>query len=243
MKSRLSGLIAFLLIAGGAESQAQPSAGRELAGVWVNQGGTRSLKPLDGSPIPFSQMGRDEYKKNKILIKQIDGQLPAPGKMDRCIPAGVPRIWGSKLPFQIIQTPQKVAIQYELNHTRRFIYLDQGQDPNADSTFMGNSVGRWEGGVLVVESTGFKDRTYLDDTGLPHSEELKISERISRSKNRLEVSLTISDPIMYTKPWKVREQFSFQPNGRIEEYVCAIGEVRSRLGLEGARLRLKSRGH
>src|ERR1700730_6433976 len=102
-----------------------------------------------------------------------------------CSPPGVPRIYLIRgEPVEIMQTPGKVVMLFEYDHFVREIYTDGRQHPkDPNSTWMGDSIGKWEGDTLVVDSVGFNDKTWLDNEGHPHSEDLHVVERIRRGKH------------------------------------------------------------
>src|SRR3984893_14581898 len=105
--------------------------------------------------------------------------------ISNCFPPGVPRIYLIRgEPVEILQTPGKVVMLYEYDHFVREIYADGRQHPkDVNPTWMGDSIGKWEGDTLVVDSVGFNDKTWLDNEGHPHSEDLHVVERIRRGKH------------------------------------------------------------
>jgi len=141
-----------------------------------------------------------------------------------CLPGGPRHITRAGL-SKIIQTPTLIAILFEdLSH--RQIFLDGRQlprDPNP--TWMGYSVGHWEGDVLVVESAGFNDKTWLDFSGHPHSEGLRMTERFRRRDfGRMELQVTISDPAVYAKPLTLSAGGNLAADTELLEYVCLENE-------------------
>jgi hypothetical protein len=107
---------------------------------------------------------------------------------------------------------------------------------------MGTSGGHWDGKTLVIDSVAFKP-TFLDDTGLPHGDKLKVTERLRKTGPKtLEVLSTVEDPDMYAKPWTAKYTFTLYPNERIHDYMCGIDVVQSRFGTEGAIPKLKHHG-
>lgn len=235
----LAGVVLALALATGARAADTPP---DLSGVWWSKQKTPAAHPADGSAIPFTAEGAAEYAKNKPLIQQIDSALPSLHDMRRCLPNGTPRVWGAGLPFQILQRSDEVIIAYEKDHIRRFVYMGQQPDPNADPSYMGASGGHWDGSTLVIDSVAFKP-TFLDDTGLPHGDNLKVTERLRKVGARtLEVRATIEDPQMYKAPWTARYTFTLYPNERIQDYMCGLGVVQSRYGTEGAIPKLKHHG-
>jgi hypothetical protein len=144
-----------------------------------------------------------------------------------CLPSGTPRIIAAGgFPNRIIQTPAMVVILYEIKMLYRTIFLDgRTLRKDADPTWMGYSTGAWEGDAFVVRTTGFNDRTWLDDKGHPHSESLVVTERYRRpTYGRLLIDVTIDDPVAYEKPWTATEELTLDPNGDLYEYVCIENE-------------------
>jgi hypothetical protein len=139
-----------------------------------------------------------------------------------CLPPGVPRASGVPFPEKILQTRDLVVILYETRTMFRQIFLD-GRSPAADAqpTWMGYSTGRWDGDVLVVRTSGFNDKTWLDDDGHPHSDGLVVTERFRRpDMGHLVVEITIDDPKAYERAWAATEVFQLLPASEILEYVC-----------------------
>jgi hypothetical protein len=104
----------------------------------------------------------------------------------------------------------------------RQIFTDGRKHPvDPQPTWMGYSVGKWEGDTLVVDTTGFNDRTWLDDGGHPHSDALHVTERFRRIDfGHMELGITIDDPKMYTKPWSATVPYNLLPDTELIEYVC-----------------------
>ena len=138
------------------------------------------------------------------------------------MPPGFPRVNGVPFPQKIIQTPTVIVILYQTRTTFRQIFLDShALVPDPQPTWMGYSMGRWEGDTLVVQTSGFNDRTWLDDNGHPNSEGMKVTERIRRPDfGHLLVEITIDDPKFYSRPWTVTQPFNLDPNGELIEYAC-----------------------
>jgi hypothetical protein len=142
----------------------------------------------------------------------------------KCFPPGVPRIYTSRLgaPFEIMQSPGRVTMIFEYDHFVRQFYTDGRPHPeDLSPTWMGDSVGKWEGNTLVVDTVGFNDKTWLDNQGHPHSDALHLVERIRRvSHDAMTDDITIDDPKAYTKPWVAHMIFELKPDWKIVEYVC-----------------------
>jgi hypothetical protein len=122
-----------------------------------------------------------------------------------CDPVGYPRVLvaSGNYGIQIVQAPKEVFMIFDWFWTRRDIYTDGRKlEEDPDPRFMGNSVGHWEGNTFVVESNGFDDRTWLDDDGHPHSDEMKLVERYHRvDHDTIEINMTLTDPKAFTEPW------------------------------------------
>jgi hypothetical protein len=144
----------------------------------------------------------------------------------RCLPVGVPRAELIAFPFKIVQTPGLIVMMYEADNTRRQIYTDGRKlptDPNP--TWMGFSVGHWEGETLVVETAGFNDKIWLDTFGHPVSESMHVQERFNRRDfGHMDLQITIDDPKMYTKPFTFKVTQLLLPDSDIFEYFCTENE-------------------
>src|SRR5262245_10101761 len=150
-----------------------------------------------------------------------------------CLPQGPRANLNAPLPVKIVQTPQLIVILSE-DLTYRQIFLDGRSLPvDPDPSFMGYSVGRWDGDTLVVETIWFNERTWLAISGLPHSEALLIVERIRRSTfGHLEIGQTVTDPAVFTRSFTVRLGAQYVPDTELLEFVCAENE-RSRAHIVG----------
>jgi hypothetical protein len=143
----------------------------------------------------------------------------------KCLPQGPRATLGGAGWARIIQTPSVIAILFE-NLSYRQIFLDGRTLPNdLHPSFMGYSIGRWEDDTLVVESRGFKDATWLDFGGHPHTENLRIVERFRRRDfGHIDLQQTYEDPKVYGKPWTVNVKVDFVPDTEMLEYVCNENE-------------------
>jgi hypothetical protein len=136
-----------------------------------------------------------------------------------CNPMGVTRANIYPDPLEILQLPDRIIIQYEWGYGTRTIWMD-GRKALAEPDlprWWGYSAGRWEGNTLVIETTGNDDRTWIDHFGYPHSDQEKIEERWTRTNyNTIELRMTITDPVVYTKPWASQlKRFHLIPKDRI----------------------------
>jgi hypothetical protein len=169
--------------------------------------------------VPFTDLGQKLYKERRANESKDDPE-------GYCLPPGVPRYTGTPYPFQLIQLPDRVVILYEgASHMYRQIFMDGRKHPDPDKlnpTWMGESIGSWEGNdTLVVDTIGFNGRTWLDYVGHPASEDLHVVEKFRRPDYlTLEYEATIQDKQMYTKPWTTNFQVKFRPGWDLYEYVC-----------------------
>jgi hypothetical protein len=136
----------------------------------------------------------------------------------------------------IAQSPDSVAITYEMVHETRVIPLDgRPHLPDGVMHYNGNSRGRWEGDTLVVETTGFTDKTSIG-SGAPNSTSLRTTERIRRiDPDMIEYRITVDDPVTYTAPFTVRAIWTTQPGYEVYEYSCHEGNFAVGGGLAGER--------
>ena len=123
--------------------------------------------------------------------------------------------------IKIVQTPGLIVI-LNPDLTYRQIFLDgRALETKPNPSWMGYSVGRWDGDTLVVESFGFNDRTWLDHDGHPHTEALRLTERYRRRDfGNLDVAVTLSDPGAYARPWTVSVRAELAADTEMLEWVC-----------------------
>jgi hypothetical protein len=140
-----------------------------------------------------------------------------------CLPLHPVQLHLHPQPRKIVQTPGLVLIAYEANDGRREIFTDGRRLPTGEFEpwWYGYSVGRWEGDTLVVESTGFKDGSWLDEHGTPGSDALRVTERFHRPDyGTLDVTVTIDDPKTMTRPFSFTLQQRLMPDTELIEFVC-----------------------
>lgn len=134
----------------------------------------------------------------------------------------MPRINSVPAPFKIFQEPNVVVILYEEFGQFRQIFLD-GRSPVKDPNpqWYGYSQGKWDGDTLVVESSGFNAKLWLDQAGHPATQSLHVTERFHRRDlGHMEVAATIDDPGAYTKPWSYTQPVTLMVDTELLEYVC-----------------------
>ena len=182
-----------------------------LTGVWLIDHFQPALFPKGAVP-PFTPWAAEEFKK-------ADTQVNDPNLA--CLPHGVPRLMFVPLPIEVFQVPDMVLIYAEAGNQLRQIHMNRGHREDLDPTYNGDSIGKWDGDTLVVDTVGFNDVTWLDHVGLPHTEALHVVERIRRAdQNTLVDDFTIEDPKAYTKPWTASQTYHLKPGWEIAEYVC-----------------------
>ena len=140
----------------------------------------------------------------------------------RCLPHGIPDAMLYGGPMKMVQTPGLTIILFEeFNHYRQ-IFADGRPFPrDPEPAWFGYSVGKWDGETFVVDSMGFNDQTWLDDTGHPHTEAMHTTERFRRRDfGHMDMQLTIDDPKAYTKPWSVTLSFDLLPDTEFIESIC-----------------------
>jgi hypothetical protein len=171
---------------------------------------------VDGGEIPYLPAAREQQRRNFADRATAD-------PLASCYLPGVPRIMYMEYPFQIFQTAEHVAITFEWSQIYRLIYT-AGQPTKHEGieSWMGNSRGRWEGDVLVVEVTDHNDRTWLDAAGTFHSNALRVTERYAmRDANTIDYQATIEDPNVFSRSWTIRVPLHRQTDlPRLYEYQC-----------------------
>ena len=199
---------------------------RDLTGVWMERQNTTAFTAEEP---PFMPWAEEKYKSAKPGY----GPRATPDSEDpilNCLPPGVPRIMLIPFPMQVIQIPGEVILLFEYDHYIRHIYLDRREHPKElDLSWMGDSIGWWEGNTLVVDTAGLNDKTWLDQVGHPHSDALHVVEHIRRiDRDTLQDDLTIDDPKAYKKPWTGQQVFKRRPTWHLLEYVCTDDETGAR---------------
>ena len=217
---------------GGRQVPRTPEGRPDLSGVWIagaqpllvgEEEAARIRKadaaagrpPFRREPPPY----RPEYEAKRqefVARRGIDDP------MARCLLSGVPRVTTRPLPFQIVQTKDLVVILYEAHHAFRIIPTDGRPHPDdLEPSYLGDSVGRWDGDTLVVDVVGFNEKTWLAGTGTIHSDKLRVIERYTRDgPDTIVYDVTIEDPVMFTGPWRQQEILHLRPGERIREYEC-----------------------
>ena len=211
---------AFIFTAGVAQGATAP----DVSGIWWANSYSMQIRPQGGGAIPFTPAGAAAYRKNSAGLN--DGSIVDAARKF-CVPDGVPRILATPYPFQIFQSPGFTTIFYEQNHVIRTIPMDRPVASDealaAYPYFSGNSFGHWEGDTLVVVTKGFNEKTFIDASGVPHSDQLQVTERFRKINGgkALEDIATIQDPVMFTSPWTTRFVYDLHPEVILDtSYTC-----------------------
>ena len=205
-----------------------PAPEHDLSGVWNMHAAPAQRRFLGSTytaePPEMTAWGQEKYMANKPSngprthsLKETDDPV-----LRQCLPPGTPRIYLQPFPFQIVQTPKEILMIFEYDHTVRQIFMDGRPHPeDITPTYMGHSIGKWDGDTLVVDTVGFNEKTWLDRDGHPHSDQLHVIERFHRAdRDDMTVDLTIEDPKALVKPWKSQLNFQLKPDWDIMELVC-----------------------
>jgi hypothetical protein len=197
-----------------------PSSVNTFSLIWSDERG----QPL--STLPLTPWAQEKFKTNH----PIGGAYTALTSNDpnfRCLPPGVPNVYTHAYPVEFLQVPGRTIMFFEYGHFVRQIFTDGRQHPqDTNPTWMGDSIGKWEGDTLVVDSTGFNDKTWLDVAGHPHSEAMHLTERMHRiDHNTLMIDMTLDDPQAYTAPLKTQRKYILKPSWNIMEYICEDNQV------------------
>lgn len=180
---------------------------------WRNQRGNTQPRP-QMKLTPEYQQRLDAFR-----AAQKDGEN-LQGEAANCVPSGMPGIMTQPYPIEFLFQPDKVVLLIETYMQYRHIWTDGRPLPeDPDPYFNGHSVGRWEGDTLVVDTIGFVPTTMLAP-GVPHSDQLRISERIRRvAPEWLEIEVTLNDPVVLAEPFTVTNTYH-RLDGELREYVC-----------------------
>lgn len=207
----------------------------DLSGVWLGKGGALLA---DKAAPAFTPLGQKMFKANKPSQYARTGE-PAPGHylpafgndpLAKCDPLGYPRQADGV--FEFVQTPSKIVQLFEEGRRVREIWTDGRKLPDdLDPRWYGWAIGHWEGDTLVVDSKGYDERSWVDQNGYPHSDEMQIVERYSHPDAvTLQMSMTLQDPKVYTGSWSGQKTFKMElPKGLtvLDESYCVPSEEQS----------------
>ena len=198
----------------------------DFSGSWVRplgDTGVGELPPID--QIPLTAWAAAKFKAERPAAgDHQDFPNTTDPSLKYADPNGYPRISLHPMRFKLIQTRDYVYQLWEYNQNWRQVALNVPQDPDPALTWYGNAVGKWEGDTLVVDSVGYKDSTWLDARGLPHTQDLHLVERIHRMGENLAFEITFEDPGAFTKPWTAHLIFRPSPDGSMTENIYTISD-------------------
>ena len=188
----------------------------DLSGIWMGPE-DKWFRDLTSAGAKIEMLPWAE-----ALFKQRKENREKGHPSERCLGHGITDYDTAATLRRIIQTPQVIAILYEgYNHYRQ-IHLDGRPLPKVTQpSYLGNSVGRWEGDTLVVETNGLNDKGWLDMEGHPQTESTHITERFRRRDfGHIDLQLTVEDPTAYVKPWTANVRLDYAPDVELIEDIC-----------------------
>ena len=232
-------LVLALGVATGAVGAAQPanrapSNAHDLSGVWMPSHWYHLLAGGDPGNLPrntlFSFPSPKAVAEREALLTawgkaRLAAWTPQNDPDARCLSPGAVRSYQSPYPIEFLQTPGRVTVLLEYQHLVRRVFMDGRAHPkDFDVAPMGHSTGRWDGNTLVVDTVGSADTTLLNATGLPHSDQMRLTERVTKilGGDVLEIEFRIDDPVAYTRPWTAKSYYKRDPAGQIIEYNCDL---------------------
>ncbi len=200
--------------------------GDDLSGIWTNFAleDARSYQnsALRADPPPMTPWAQERYDQAKPTFgSRSVPVLETNDPVYRCFRPGTPRIYMHPFPMEIFQTPGRILMLFEYDHTVRQIFTD-GREHRTDLApmWMGDATGYWEGKTLVVETVNFNDKTWIDREGVPHSDQLRVLERIRLDEDdNLLIDITIEDPVAFTESWTAQRRYR-RVDWDIEEFAC-----------------------
>jgi hypothetical protein len=212
-----------------ASTEHQEAAPPDFSGLWLVHPSPDSRAyssfAFSNDKPPMTLWGEEQYK----AAKPVFGSNKTTAKLSndpvyRCFPPGLPRIYLHAKPIEIVQLPEELIMMFEYDRIVRHIYIDgRPHDEFLDPPlWMGDSIGKWDGDTLIIDTIGFNDKTWLDRVGHPHSDALHIVERMRRVDHEtLSDNITMEDPTAYAKTWTARTRFQLRPDLTLDwEGVC-----------------------
>ncbi len=198
-----------------------PDGTVDLYGAWTGGGSIGDLEK-DGGLKPGELDALMLPSAKKLMASRTEDGDPH----NYCMPDGIPRT--TPFPFRFVQTHthKKATHIFILSeatlHTYRQVFMDgRGHPADLDPTWMGHSIGRWDGDTLVIDTVGYNDKWWFDRRGHPHTEQLHPVERWTRrDMGHMDSEVTIDDPGAYSRPFTVRFKATMIPGDELHEYFC-----------------------
>jgi hypothetical protein len=188
----------------------------DLSGIWrASTGKYLANLAADGIDVGMQPWAQK-------LFKEREDNFGVDRPSGNCLPHSVTDFDAHGSPKKLLQLPGLLVMLFESYHSYRQIFTDARPLPSApDPAWYGYSVGGWEGDTLVVNTVGINEKTWLDDSGHPHSDSLQVIERFRRRDfGHMDVRLTIDDPKTYVKPWTVNIPWELVPDTELLDWVC-----------------------
>ncbi len=206
----------------------------DWGGVWV----LMRARPAPGAPPQEAPKLKGKYLTDyQAWQKEVrDNNGLARRETSNCMPPGMPRMMGSaQYPIEFLFTPGRVSTHHEAWMQLRAIYTDGRSHPeDLEAGIFGSSIGKWEGDTLVVDTIGIKTITEME-TGMKHSDKLRVTERIHLAKddpNQLVVEMTMEDPEALEAPYKRTHTYKRERDWALMEFICAEND-RNPVGADG----------
>ncbi len=213
------------------QAKAPASAG-DLTGIWSPSRTPKGFLPYNFSPEAPPPMQPWAAKRCELVacgtgpLGRANDEGMAP-YLTSCAPYGMPRVMNHVGPFEILQSRNRVLIVFETGNMFRQIWTDgRGHPEDLDPSWMGHSIGHWDGATLVVDTVGLTDKSWLDTAGHPHSDALHVTERIRRvDHDTLENTLTFDDPKTYTRQWSSTIVYKLRAEWSLKEDVACEDKI------------------
>jgi hypothetical protein len=188
----------------------------DFSGVWQKPyvpDLTKDGKDFKGvADLPFTPWGEGDWKKYDAAEGDYTGA---------CLPFGMTRSINTPEPMQLMQSDTYLAFLFEQNSWFTVVPIDGRKHRDGIATWFGDSVGRWEGDTLVIDTVNFNGRTRLDTVGHPHSDQLHLVQRFSRPDlGHITHEMIIDDTKTFTKSWKTTRTLTLRPDWEMMEYSC-----------------------
>ncbi len=226
---------------------ASNTADRGLTGTWnrypqIDETPDPKLPPpAPIGPPPLKPEYLPAWEAQQKAAKEADARgQPLYTDYVKCLPDGMPAMMVAMFPMEVLQTPGQVTIVQEAYNQVRRIYLNEKQIPleDAEPGYWGHSVGHWQGGTLLVDTVGIKEKVLF--RGVPHSDRMRIHERIRMlTPDFFEDRITVEDPVYLTQPWSFAWAYRRLPHYKMLEYVCDSNREYKDPETGGTRLRLE----
>jgi len=210
---------AALMVA--ASARAQTSLPTDFNGVWQVSKPTPRLLTVAGKTPPLLPAAAASYAKTSAQLAAGDRSFDPSSTI--CKPPGEPRTQNEGMPFDITQGLNRIIIGYQWNRLVRFISVGKNVAP-LGPTYFGTSNAHWNGKTLVVDVTGFNNEFFLDQAGMPHSDQLQLTEYYSLIDRGsvLREKIHFVDPETFSRPWDTVLTYNKLPGARIQEDICEV---------------------